>query len=160
MHLQEFWVREKGRPTPRDVRYVGARHARPTEEALRSIALAERTIISPANPVTSILPMLSIGGFRQALRKSEARKVAISPMLGQSAFSGPAAGLMAAKGLRPTSEGVATLYRGVIDAIILDESDRSQARAIEEVGVSCHFTSTLMRSREDAVRLAKVAMEA
>jgi hypothetical protein len=55
---------------------------------------------------------------------------------------------------------VARLYRGIIDAIVLDESDRAQASAIEKSGVSCHFTSTLMRSGEDEVRLAKVAMEA
>jgi LPPG:FO 2-phospho-L-lactate transferase len=86
--------------------------------------------------------------------------VAISPMLGECAFSGPAARLMAAKNLKPTSEGVARLYRGLVDVIILDESDRAQASAIEKAGVSCHFTSTLMRSPEDEVRLAKVAMEA
>jgi LPPG:FO 2-phospho-L-lactate transferase len=160
MHLQEFWVKEKGRPTPNGVRYLGARRARATKEVARSIALADRIIFSPANPITSVMPMLSIGGFREALLRSRARKVAVSPMLGERAFSGPAARLMAAKGLKPTSEGVARLYRGAVDAMILDESDRSQRGAIERAGVSCHFASTLMRTREDEVELAKVAMEA
>ncbi len=160
MHLQEFWVKEQGRLTPKGVRYVGARRARATPEVAMSIASAGRVIVSPANPVTSIMPMLSIGGFKELLGKSKARKVAVSPMLGEGSFSGPAAQLMAAKGLRPTSEGVARLYRGVVDALIIDESDRAQANAIERLGVSCHFTSTLMRTREDERRLAKVAMEA
>jgi LPPG:FO 2-phospho-L-lactate transferase len=160
MHLQEFWVKERGRLTPEAVRYVGARQARPTAEVAKSMASADRIIVSPANPITSIMPTLSIGGFRELLGKSKARKVAVSPMLGEGPFSGPAAQLMAAKKLRPTSEGVARLYRGVVDAIIVDESDRSQARAIERLGVSCHFTSTLMRTGEDELRLAKVAMEA
>lgn len=160
MHLQEFWVKERGRLTPKEVRYVGAGRARPTASVTKSLGSAERIIIVPANPITSILPTLCIGGFRQALRRSKARKVAVSPMIGQGAFSGPAAGLMAAKKLGPTSESVARLYKGLIDVIILDESDRSQADAIEKVGVSCVFTSTLMSSREEEVRLAKVAMEA
>jgi len=160
MHLQEFWVKEKGRPTPKGVRYVGGRRARPTAEVSESFASADRVIFCPANPITSLMPMLSIGGFREALRRSKARKVAISPMIGEGAFSGPAARLMAAKGLKPSSEGLARLYRGVVDVMILDESDRSQAVAIERLGVSCRFTSTLMRSGEDEVRLAKVAMEA
>jgi len=155
MHLQEFWVKERGRPTPMGVRYSGARRARVTEEVAKSLSHAERVIIAPANPITSVMPILSISGFREALRGSRARKVAVSPMLGESSFSGPAARLMVARGLKPTSEGVARLYRGVID-----ESDREQASAIEKAGVSCHLTSTLMRSREDEVRLAKVAMEA
>jgi LPPG:FO 2-phospho-L-lactate transferase len=160
MHLQEFWVRERGRLTAKDVRYVGAARARATAEAARSVLSAQRIIISPANPVTSVMPILSIGGFRELMRKSNARKVAISPMVGKRAFSGPAAELMVARGIKPTSEGVATLYKGLVDALIIDETDRAQARAIESAGVSCVRTSTLMRSRDDEVRLAKVAMEA
>lgn len=160
MHLQEFWVRARGRPRPEGVRYVGARTARPSAEAARSISSAERIVVCPANPITSILPTLSIPGFRKALRQSRARRVAVSPMLGDGAFSGPAAGLMAARGLKPNSESVARLYRGLIDVLVLDESDRSQGKAIEKAGVSCLFTSTLMSSREEEVRLAKVAMEA
>ena len=160
MHLQEFWVKERGRPTPTGVRYVGARRARATEQVARSIASAERIVFAPANPITSIMPTLSIGGFREMLRRAEARKVAVSPMLGEGSFSGPAARLMVARGLKPTSEGVARLYKGLVDAIIIDESDRAQADAIEKMGVSCRFTSTLMRTGGDEERLAKVAMEA
>ncbi len=160
LHLQEFWVKARGRPTPKGVRYVGARTARPSAEAAMSIATAKRIVVCPANPITSILPTLSIPGFRSALRKSGARRVAVSPMIGQGAFSGPAAGLMAARGLKPNSESVAMLYKGLVDVLVLDESDRSEAKAIEKVGVSCLFTSTLMSSRDDEVRLAKVAMEA
>ena len=160
MHLQEFWVKERGLLTPKAVRYVGASRARATAQAIACLKSAKRVIISPANPITSVMPTLSVPGFRGALAKSGARRVAISPMLGEGAFSGPAARLMTATGHRPTSEGVARLYKGLVDVLVLDESDRSQARAIEKTGVSCHFTSTLMRTREDEVRLAKVAMEA
>jgi LPPG:FO 2-phospho-L-lactate transferase len=160
MHLQEFWVKERARPTPTGVRYVGARRARATDDVARRISSAKRIVFAPANPITSILPILSLGGVRDALRKSKARKLAVSPMVGEGSYSGPAARLMLAKGLEPTSEGVARLYEGLIDAIVVDGSDRDQADAIEKLGVSCQFTSTLMKTREDEVRLAKVAMEA
>jgi LPPG:FO 2-phospho-L-lactate transferase len=160
MHLQEFWVKEKGLLTPKGVGYVGARRAGMSTEVARAISSASRIIFSPANPVTSIMPILSIGGFRKLLGKSKAKKVAVSPMLGDGAFSGPAAGLLSAQGLKPTSEGVARLYKGVVDVLIIDESDRAQAQAIEKTGVSCVLTSTLMKTREDETRLAKVAMEA
>lgn len=160
LHLQEFWVKAKGKPTPKGVRYVGARSARPGARARKAIARAERIILCPANPITSILPTLAIPGFRSALRESRARRVAVSPMIGEGAFSGPAAGLMASRGLKPNSESVARLYKGLIDVLVLDEGDRRQEEAIERAGVSCAFTSTLMGSREDEERLAKVAMEA
>jgi len=160
MHLQEFWVKERGRLTPNRVRYVGAQEAHTSKEVAKAISSASRVIVSPANPITSIMPMLSIGGFRALLVKSKAKKVAVSPMRGEGAFSGPAAALLSARGLEPTSEGVARLYKGVIDVLIVDESDRAQAEAIERAGVSCVLTSTLMKTREDERRLAKVAMEA
>lgn len=160
LHLQEFWVREKGTPTPAGVRYVGAASARPTAAVLRSIASAERIVFCPANPVTSIMPILAIAGVRGALRRSRARKVAVSPMLGRAAFSGPAARLMAALGFEPSSAGVTRLYRGLLDAIVLDESDRDLVPRISATGVSCRLAPTLMRTRTDEVRLAKVAMEA
>jgi LPPG:FO 2-phospho-L-lactate transferase len=160
VHLQEFWVKEKGRLTAKGVRYVGASKARTTPQVARSLLSAQRVVIAPGNPMTSVMPILSIGGFRGLLRKARARKVAISPMVGRRAFSGPAAKLMAASGLEPTSEGVAGLYRGLIDALVIDERDSAQARAIEGLGISCVRTSTLMKTADDEERLAKVAMQA
>jgi len=160
MHLQEFWVRDGGRPSVKRVVYVGADKASPTPRVERAVASAERIIISPANPITSIMPILSIRGFRGLLRESEARKVAVSPFIGERAFSGPAAGLMASQKLEPTSEGVAGLYKGLIDAIVIDESDARQKKAIEGMGISCVLSSTLMKSPDDERRVAKVAIEA
>ena len=160
MHLQEYWVRERGRPTPKEIRFIGARAARPTEEVADSLASADRIIIAPANPLTSISPILSIGGFKSRLRASKARRVAISPMIGDRPFSGPAGKLMAAERLRPSSQTVAHLYKGLVDAIVIDESDADQVTAIQKEGVSCVLAPTMMRSREDAVRLARVAMRA
>lgn len=159
LHLQAFWVRDGGLPTPLRVRYAGATKARPTGEVLKAIAEAERIIIAPGNPMTSIRPILSIPGLRSALGASKATKVAISPMLGDRPFSGPAAGLMKAMKLEPTSTGVAELYKGLVNMLILDEGDRAQAAAIERMGVRCRFSSTLMKSHDDELRLAKLAME-
>ena len=160
MHLQEFWVKEKGRLTPTGVRYVGARRARPTDEVARSIESAERIVFAPANPITSILPILSISGFREVLRKSKARKVAVSPMLGEGSFSGPAARLMVAKGLKPTSEGVARLYGGTRRRHNnRRERPRPGGRDREDGGLLPLYLN-VNEDRGDEVRLAKVAMEA
>jgi LPPG:FO 2-phospho-L-lactate transferase len=160
MHLQEYWVRERGELTPRGIRYVGAGEARATKEVVRNIRSAERLIITPANPLTSIMPILSIGGFKRLLRESEARRIAVSPMIGDKPFSGPAAKLMASQGIAANSLEVARLYKGLIDAIVVDESDGHLATAIEREGMSCILAPTTMRSREDETKLARVAMEA
>lgn len=160
LHLQEFWVREKGLLTPRRVRYAGAARSRATPEVRRALASADRIILAPGNPMTSILPILATPGIRGALAKSGATRVAVSPMVGNASFSGPAARLMAASGLSPSSAGVALAYKGVIDVLILDESDRPRQKEVEKAGASCLFSSTLMKSREDETRVARLAMEA
>ncbi|MDA4117870.1 MAG: 2-phospho-L-lactate transferase [Thaumarchaeota archaeon] len=160
LHLQEFWVRERGGLSVKGVRYKGVKRARATDEVATSIEAAERIIIPPANPITSIMPIVAIGDMRGMLDRSKARRVAISPMIGRGAVSGPAAKLMVAKNHKPTSEGVARLYEGLIDVLVIDEGDRAQSKEIEKRGISCVCVSTMMKSRSDEVELAKVAMEA
>ena len=160
LHLQEFWVREKGRPSVKSVRYKGIGRARETAEVAASISEADRIVIPPANPVTSILPILSVGRIRRALEESSARKVAVSPMIGKGPVSGPAAKFMASRGIPPTSEGVAELYEGLVDVLIVDEKDEAKAREIEKSGVSCLVRSTLMRGASDAERLAREVLKA
>ena len=160
MHLQEFWVKERGNLTVKWVRYKGAQAARATDLVAASIQAADRIILPPANPITSIMPILSVGGVRKLLAKSKARRVAISPMIGGRAVSGPAAKFMVSRGREPTSEGVATLYKGMIDVLIIDDEDKAQQTEIEKKGISCVCASTLMKSREDEAELARIALEA
>ncbi len=159
LHLQEFWVREGGNPGVMGVRYKGAERARATKSVLETLESADRMVIPPANPITSIMPIAAIHGIGTVLSKSKARRVAISPMIGGRAVSGPAAKLMIAKGLEPTSAGVARLYGGMVDVLIIDEEDRAQSREIEKRGISCVCAPTLMRSSADEARLAKLALE-
>ena len=160
MHFQEFWVKRRGRPRVVSIDYRPFSRARITEAVVKALASADRIVICPANPATSILPILSVGGMRRALRSSKARKVAISPMIGSGPVSGPAGKLMAATGHEPTSLGVAKLYRGLIDVMVIDEHDAKQEKAIEKTGATCVTAPTLMKSGEDEARLAGLALEA
>jgi len=160
IHLQEYWVKERGRPVVTGVRYRGAIRARLTKEVARAISDADRIIVCPANPVTSIGPMLALPGFRTLLRGSGARIVALSPMVGESPFSGPAGSLMKAVGESPSSRGVAKLYGGFLDSIVIPDSDAYMRPGIEGLGIRCVTTDTLIRGPEDEHRLAKEMLRA
>jgi LPPG:FO 2-phospho-L-lactate transferase len=160
MHLQEFWVKRKAEGRVRGVRYVGAGSARVTREVENALRNADRILLCPGNPITSLEPMISTGSFGDLLAKSKARRVALSPMIGRGSFSGPASKLMLALELEPTSAGVAKLYSGLIDKIVIDESDGEMASAIEELGVECASTDIRMGSRDDELRLARLLLEA
>ena len=53
---------------------------------------------SSSNPITSVGPILAVHDIRDALRCTRAEVIAISPLIGHAAFSGPAAKLMEAVG--------------------------------------------------------------
>lgn len=160
LHLQEFWVRERGIPRVLKVSYRGSAAARPTAEVLSAISKADRVVVCPANPVTSIGPILAVGGLNRALKETKARIVAISPMLGRAPFSGPAGKFMAAQKVPPSSMGVAELYSGFLDAMVIAQEDAADAPRIEALGVHCIAANTLMSSSAAENRLAKEALRA
>src|SRR5207247_696643 len=83
-------ARERARVKVLDVLYEGAEQARPAPRVLAAIADAELIIVCPSNPITSIGPILAVPGIREALARARARVVAVSPIVGDAAVSGPA----------------------------------------------------------------------
>ena len=160
LHLQEFWVRDRGKPAITGVVYKGNDKASASREVLEAILGAERIVVCPANPVTSIAPIMAVRGVAEALSRTKARVSAISPMIGKAPFSGPARKLMRAVGLRPDSVGVAAFYSDFLDSLIIDETDRRLVDDVERNGVQCILSRTRILGEEDQTRLAKEALEA
>ena len=160
LHLQEFWVRDRGRPRAQGVRYEGASSARPTVRVKEAIQGADRVVICPANPVTSIGPMLAMPGFARLLAETRARVAALSPMSGRGPISGPAGKLMEAVGRRPDSQGVAEMYSGFLDAIMVSKEDAGMRRGIGSLGVECLASNTRIDGPRDEKRLAEELIEA
>ena len=109
--FQEYFVRERHQVEVRAVRFEGAEKARPAPGVIESIASAEAIVFAPSNPVTSIGPILAVPGVREALRRTKAPIVAVSPIVGGAAVSGPAGTLMTMMGWPSTIAGVATRIR-------------------------------------------------
>ncbi|SFC36422.1 LPPG:FO 2-phospho-L-lactate transferase [Halobiforma haloterrestris] len=118
MHFQEYWVGHRGEPSVETVEFRGSSRAEPAPGVLE--ALEDTVVIGPSNPVTSIGPMLALPGVADALAKTTV--VAVSPFLGDEAFSGPAEDLMAAVNAEPSTEGLTTAYP-FADAFVIDEGD-------------------------------------
>src|SRR4029077_9634212 len=97
-------------------------------------ACSDNVMICPANPVSSILPIVGLKGFGKRLSKS--RALAISPFIGGTPFSGPASKLMNAVGLEASSYSVAKLYSEWLDIFLVDTSeDNKIIKQIEDLGI-------------------------
>jgi LPPG:FO 2-phospho-L-lactate transferase len=121
IHYQEYWVKHRGNlPIEEVIRYSPTRPSA-TAEVLSAIHEADRVVIGPSNPVTSILPILECDGIIPALMDTFV--IAVSPFIGESPVSGPAAELMKARGLTPDSRSTWLLYKEFCDIFVQDIRD-------------------------------------
>jgi LPPG:FO 2-phospho-L-lactate transferase len=121
--LQEYLIVDGGRPEVLGVELEGIEHAEPSREVLDALRMAEAIVIGPSNPVISIGPILAVAGVREAIAASRAPVVAVSPFVAGQVVKGPTDRFMAAIGRPSTAAGVASLYAGLIDAMVVDEGD-------------------------------------
>jgi len=155
MHFQEFWVKRKAEPKVLKVEYQGVEDSKPADGVVEAISEAEAVILSPANPITSIQPILDIPGVRKALGETEASVLAVSPIVGGSPVSGPAGRLMAGLGLKVSAYTVAERYRDFLDVFLIDRRDEALKNAIESLKIKCIPTDIIMASRRDERTLAE-----
>ena len=155
--FQHYFVRERCAPVAQAIRFEGASTARPSPAFAATLARPDLAgiLICPSNPYLSVDPILSVPGVREAIRRSGAPCVAVSPIVGGQAIKGPTAKLMTELGLTPGSAAIAAHYAGLIDGLILDHADAAEAGAVERAGIVAQVTATVMRSDEDRVALAQ-----
>ena len=153
MHLQDFWVKHRGMDEVKGIEYQGADKARPNPDAVSAIHDSSLIVIAPGNPLTSIGPMLAIKGIRKELSKKKNKVVAVSPIIGNAAISGPTGKYMEAAGIEVSAVGIAKMYADVCSNLIIDTKDRKQIKQIESLNINVHDTKIKMTNKqaEDAL---------
>ncbi len=147
MHFQEFWVVRRGRPRVLGVRYALGRGSGPAPEVLRALRSHDALLIGPSNPATSVGPILAVLG-RHVRGK---RVVAVSPIVGRRAFSGPAGKLLRGVGYPVSPRGVLEFYSdrlGSPPELLVEPRDADPAAGL-------HPAPLHMKRPGDAARLAR-----
>ena len=144
LEFQEYFVHRHHEDTVTGVVFGGVESARVTASVRSAIATAEAIVFCPSNPIVSIGPILAVPGLRQALVARAVPKVAVSPIIGGQAIRGPADRMLRTLGHEVSAVGVASMYRGLIDGIVIDEVDAALASRIEELGIRVLVAPTLM----------------
>jgi LPPG:FO 2-phospho-L-lactate transferase len=158
MHFQEYMVKRRTKPKVSQVIFRGAVSAKPAPHVTESIAKASGVIICPSNPIVSIGAILALSGIRLALKKTRARVVGVSPIVGGKTVKGPADKLMKGLGVEPSAVGVAKYYKDFLDTLIIDRVDAKLAPRIRALGIKAVVAQTLMTTMADKIRLAQIAM--
>ena len=102
----------------------------------------------------SIAPILAVPGIRDAVA-GHPRVVGVSNLIAGAAVKGPADRMLADLGVEASCVGVASGYRDLCDAFVIDDEDASRAAEVEALGVRTVVTNTLMTDRGVAAALAR-----
>jgi LPPG:FO 2-phospho-L-lactate transferase len=153
--LQEFLIVDGSAPEIRAVEVDGIGEARPTQEVREALETADLVVIGPSNPVISIGPIVAVPEMRAAIAASGAPVLAVSPFVAGRAVKGPTEKFMAAVRRPSTAAGVASLYEGLITAMVVDADDPDAAPGDVQV-LSC---PTLMEDAQGRRELAERVLE-
>jgi LPPG:FO 2-phospho-L-lactate transferase len=157
--FQDYFVGRRQSDDVLGVEFAGIDAASGHPTALAAIASADAIVVAPSNPVVSIGPIVVTPGVREAIIASEAPVVAVSPIVGGQALKGPAAKMLATMGHEVSALGVARLYDGLIDGMVIDALDRDLAPAIGALGIGVLVTNTVMGDADDRQRLAAEVLD-
>jgi LPPG:FO 2-phospho-L-lactate transferase len=153
--LQEYLILDRGEPPVQGVELEGIERAEPSREVLEAVRWAEAIVIGPSNPVISIGPILAVPGMTEAITASEAPVVAVSPFVAGEVVKGPTERFMQALGRPSTAAGVASLYAGLIDAMVVDDGDPDPPPA----EIPTLVAPTLMEGAAGRVRVARTVLD-
>jgi LPPG:FO 2-phospho-L-lactate transferase len=153
--LQEYLILDGGQPQVLGVQLEGIEAAEPTPEVRKAIGGADAIVVGPSNPVISIGPILAVPGIREAIAASPAPVLAVSPYVAGAVVKGPTDRFMEGLGRPTTAAGVASLYAGLIDAMVVDEGDPDPPPA----EVPTLLAPTLMDGAAGRARLARTVLD-
>jgi LPPG:FO 2-phospho-L-lactate transferase len=153
--FQEYFVKYSCEPKILGVRFAGLERARPSEGFAKALRESDAIVLCPSNPVVSIGPVLAIPGVHECFESFAGPRLGVSPIVGGQALKGPAAKMMIELGEQSSNVGVASRYLGLLDTLVIDNTDRWEVPGIEALGIAAYVTSTVMGSGRDKTRLGK-----
>jgi LPPG:FO 2-phospho-L-lactate transferase len=153
--LQEYLIVDRGELEVNGVELDGIEKAEPTPEVVKALRQAEAIVIGPSNPVISIGPILAVPGMREAIASSGAPVVAVSPFVAGEVVKGPTERFMATVDRPSTAAGVASLYAGLINAMIVDDGDPDPPPS----EVPTLAAPTLMEGAAGRARVARIVLD-
>ena len=157
LSFQHYFVRDQCRPKILGLKYEGLENAQPCpalEEALES-SLLETVVVCPSNPFLSIDPILAVKGVREKLKSSNARVLAVSPIVGGDAVKGPTANNLRDLGFSVSAYTIAKYYSDFIDGFMLDKGDENEISRIESLGMQVGLADTVMTDLQSKIKLAE-----
>ena len=166
VHFQEYWVRLHAEVPARAVVPVGLETSAPAPGVLAAITDADLVLLPPSNPVVSVGTILGVPGVRDAIERTAAPVVGLSPVVAGSHVRGMAAQLLTALGVEVSAAGVAGHYGprrnggggGVLDGWLVDTVDEPEVDRVRAAGIACRAVPLMMTDHDATAAMAAAAL--
>ncbi|MFW9904562.1 MAG: 2-phospho-L-lactate transferase [Candidatus Thorarchaeota archaeon] len=158
LHLQEYWVKYKGKGQVTNVFFEGDLQ-KTTDQVLEAIHKADTIIIGPSNPISSVGPILALHPLREALQEASGYRVAISPIIGTNAVSGPTSVFLKSWGHEVSPLAIVELFQDILDAFVIHKTDTIYSDSIKGMGITPILDDIYIPTKSDASRLFKRIMD-
>ena len=152
--FQEWFVARAHRDEIDDVVYEGAQEATAAPGVVEALRDTTAILLAPSNPYLSLGPIFAVSAIREAVASRRVRSVAVSPLVGGKAVTGPLDRMLLRMSGGTSPAHVTSCHEGLIDALVIDEADAPAEAPVELV-----VASTLMRDRDAARGLAERVLE-
>ena len=159
LNFQDYFVRLAHDVEIASIKFQGHETAHPVPELISEILEADIILVAPSNPLVSIAPILSIAGIRDVLQKRRKDVIAISGIIGGKALKGPAGRLLNELGYEASAAAVAEIYKDIAGTFVIDDVDKHERKRIQELGLHCIITDTVMTNSTKAADLCRTTFE-
>ena len=159
LNFQDYFVRLSHNVEIASIKFRGHEISQPAPEVISEILKADIILIAPSNPLVSIAPILSVPGIRDALRKRRENVIAISGIVNGKALKGPADRLLNELGYEASASAVAKMYKDIVGTFVIDDVDKHEKKRIQELGLNCIITDTVMTNSTKAADPCKTIFE-
>jgi LPPG:FO 2-phospho-L-lactate transferase len=157
--FQNYFVAQQHDVAIEALRFEGIEQALPGPEVITSLREADIIIIAPSNPFVSVMPVLEITGISETVKERKDDVIAVSPIVGGAALKGPASRMLQELGFESSVVGIASLYRELAGALVIDHLDSGLSSKVESEGLRPVITDTIMSDPKRAAALAKAVLE-
>lgn len=151
LDFHDFLIKYQGEPTVLD---IVKSNVKPASGVIKAIKNSKAVIIGPSNPITSILPIISMDGVKEALKQTYV--IAVSPIIGNDSVTGPASKFMKALNVEVSSKGVVNFYSDFLDCFVIDNQDSNLKDELMNIVDDVLVTNTIMKTLNDKKSLAEL----
>ena len=158
--FQDYFVRRKCEPVVKNIIFKSKKPVA-TDAVNRALKAQDLNglVICPSNPYLSIDPILSIPRIKKLIQNLKKPRIAISPIVDGDSIKGPTSKIMQEMGIEVSCSSIAKHYQGLIDGIIIDQSDEAQVNNIEKMGIQVKLANIIVKTKTEKNKLAQESLE-